>query len=98
MIELPVQKVTFPIVDPIELKMFRTGTKKIQGVPKFTPFNIDALCLRRSPIIEAQKKKQSHPTLNHIGLIHANQYSEEDTNPSKDTFSFKETMKSPYKA
>ena len=68
-----------------------------QGVPKYSPANIDALGLRRSPRISALHVKQLDPTLNHAGFAHTSHASEEDMYPLKEHCTFKEAMKNNHK-
>lgn len=68
----------------------------IQGVPKYSPVNINTIGLRRSPRI-AQKKKQLDASLNHVGFINVDTASEEDEDPMKEIYTYKEAMSSSHK-
>ena len=68
-----------------------------QGVPTCYPVNVDTLGIRRSPRIDALHRKQLDPTLNHVGFVHVSNPLEEDMDPLKENYTFKEAMRSPYK-
>ena len=67
-----------------------------QGVPKHSPVNVDTLGLRRSPGISALRRKQLDPTLNHVDFVHVDNALEEDMDPLKENYTFKEAMRSTY--
>ena len=84
-----------------ELRSSRTKASRkqkvnLQGVPKCFPENTDALGLRLSPKISALKINLLDSTLNHVGIAHYNRASEEEIDPVKEHYNFKEVMKSPY--
>ena len=64
------------------------------SVLKHNPLSIGTVGLRRSWRIANVKKKLLDSTLNHVGFAHANEPSEEGIDLMKETFSFKEAMKS----
>jgi len=92
----------FSNVNPVIQSRRTTATsskKKVifQGVPKYSPINIDTISLRKSLRIATQKKKQLDQSLNHVGLINIIIALEEENDSIKANYSFKEAMNTLYK-